>query len=72
LAPDNGEWESTVFYYLEGVNELEEMVDDPTRDLTTPFSWGEGQTLLHEVFLAAEHAAYHLGELIELQRWLAA
>jgi uncharacterized damage-inducible protein DinB len=38
--------------------------------LIAPFPWGEGQTLLREAFLIADHDAYHTGELIILRRLL--
>jgi hypothetical protein len=38
--------------------------------LVTPFPWGDGQTLLREALLMADHAAYHTGELILLRRLL--
>jgi len=40
--------------------------------LTEPFPWGDGQTLLREALLIADHAAYHTGELIVLRRLLGA
>ena len=41
-------------------------------ELVKPFAWGEGQTLLREALLIADHAAYHTGELIVLRRLLGA
>ena len=38
--------------------------------LTEAFSWGNGQTLLREALLIADHNAYHIGELIVLRRLL--
>jgi hypothetical protein len=40
--------------------------------LGSPFDWGEGQTLLREALLMADHMAYHVGELIVLRRLLGA
>ena len=39
-------------------------------DLTKPFPWGEGQTMLRQALLIADHNAYHLGELIAVRRLL--
>jgi len=36
------------------------------------FAWGDGQNLLHEALLIADHNAYHTGELIVLRRLLGA
>ncbi len=40
--------------------------------LAEPFAWGDGQTLLHEALLIADHTAYHTGELIVLRRLVGA
>jgi len=39
-------------------------------ELVKPFAWGDGQTLLREALLLADHMAYHVGELIVLRRLL--
>jgi hypothetical protein len=41
-------------------------------DLVQPFAWGDGQTLLREALLIADHLAYHTGELIVIRRLLGA
>jgi hypothetical protein len=41
-------------------------------DLVQPFAWGNGQNLLREALLIADHSAYHTGELIVLRRLLGA
>ena len=41
-------------------------------DLYTPFAWGDGQNLLREALLIADHNSYHTGELIVLRRLLGA
>ena len=39
-------------------------------DAVAPFAWGEGQNLLREALLIADHNAYHVGELIVVRRLL--
>jgi hypothetical protein len=70
--PKPGEWDHSVQAFQTGIAELKALLAESDRDLTEPFPWGSGQTLMHEVLLAAEHSAYHIGELIELQRWIRA
>jgi hypothetical protein len=41
-------------------------------ELVHPFPWGDGQNLLHEALLIADHNAYHTGELIVVRRLLGA
>jgi hypothetical protein len=48
------------------------MVLDPQRDLYEPFPWGDGQTLMREAMLVADHNAWHLGQMMMLRRMLGA
>jgi hypothetical protein len=48
------------------------LIENPQSDLFKPFRWGDGQNLLREALLIADHNAYHLGELIVLRRLLGA
>ena len=40
------------------------------RNLYAPIAWGDGQTLLREALLIADHNAYHIGEIVLLRRLL--
>lgn len=55
---------------LNGLETLIALVQDPKQDLYKPFAHGEGQNLLREVLLVAEHNAYHTGEIIVIRRLL--
>ena len=68
--PSPEAWDKSVRAYLADIAEMERLVLDESRDLYEPFPWGDGQTLLREALVAADHAAYHLGQLVELKRWL--
>jgi hypothetical protein len=46
--------------------------EDPATDLYAPVPHGEGQTILREALLVADHNAYHLGALVTLRRALEA
>jgi hypothetical protein len=48
------------------------LIENPQSDLFKPFRWGDGQNLLREALLIADHNAYHIGELIVLRRLLGA
>ncbi|PSR53110.1 ABC transporter [Adhaeribacter arboris] len=54
----------------EGLNQMILLVQDPARNLFTLFPHGNGQNLLREALLVAEHNAYHLGEIVVLRRLL--
>jgi hypothetical protein len=46
------------------------LVLNARRDLLAPVPAGTGQTLLREIVLAADHAAYHVGQLVAVRRAL--
>ncbi len=48
------------------------LLNDPERDLYAPFPHGDGQNLLREALLIADHTAYHVGEIILIRRLLGA
>jgi uncharacterized damage-inducible protein DinB len=48
------------------------LVLDSRTDLFAKIPHGQGQTILREVLLLADHNAYHLGQLVDLRRALGA
>jgi DinB superfamily len=70
--PSDKAWESTVNAILNAQEELRRLVNDPSQDLFKRLPHGDGQTLLREVLLAADHGAYHLGQLVLVRRALGA
>jgi hypothetical protein len=70
--PDEGAWEKSVEQVRRGRNAFESLLakaDDAA--LVKPFAWADnGQSLLREAFLIADHTAYHVGELVVLRRLL--
>lgn len=46
------------------------LLKEGKRDLFAPFPYGDGQTLLREALLIADHTAYHIGEILVLRRLL--
>ncbi|MGE5611227.1 MAG: DinB family protein [Bacillota bacterium] len=72
-APDSpATWDRSLASFRADNAALQDLVRDPATDLLTPFPHGQGQTLAREVMLAADHTAYHLGQLIILRRLLGA
>ena len=70
--PSDKAWDESVKAILNTQEELRKLVKDPSRDLFKPFPHGDGQTLLREVLLAADHNAYHLGQLVLVRKALGA
>jgi hypothetical protein len=46
------------------------LVSNPKKDLFAKIPHGDGQTLLREALLVADHNAYHLGQLVMVRRIL--
>ena len=67
---DEAAWEERVEDFLFDLDQIVQMIKDPDRDLYEPFPWGDGQTLLREALLLADHNSYHLGQIVLLRRQL--
>lgn len=72
IVPDKQRWGETIRAFCADLKEIERIVEDSATDLFAPLPHGEGQTLLREVLLVADHTAYHLGVLSTLKRLLGA
>lgn len=70
--PNAGAWEKSVKQFRADLKAMEELVADPKVDLYAHIPWGDGQTILREALLVADHNAYHLGELLMIRRFLGA
>ncbi|HVM92010.1 MAG TPA: DinB family protein [Terriglobales bacterium] len=62
------EWERSIANFKQDLKSMEKLVANPKSNLQEKFSWGDGQTLLREALLLADHNAYHLGQLIMLRK----
>ncbi len=71
-VPGPGAWEESLEAFRNDLEEMKELVRDPERDLFHPFPWGDGQNLLREAMLVADHNAYHVGQLVDAARLLGA
>lgn len=70
-APANAvEWEKSVQSFRDDLAAMKALVGDPKTDLFAKVPWGEGQTVLREAMLVADHNAHHLGQLIDVRRLL--
>ena len=72
-APPNPEaWNQSITAFQADLKAMMDLVADPKRDLFTPLAHGQGQTILREALLVADHNAYHLGQLVTVRRLLGA
>ena len=69
---DSAAWNASVAAFRRDLKELEGLAKNPASDLFAAIPHGDGQTILREVLLAADHNAYHLGEMVALRRLLGA
>jgi hypothetical protein len=58
------EWSASLRAFRRDRESFIKLLHDGSQDLYRPFPWGEGQTLLREALLIADHNSYHLGQLL--------
>jgi hypothetical protein len=70
--PSAKAWAKSLRKFRDDRAALQQLARDSRVDLTARIPHGTGQTYLRELLLAADHAAYHVGELIVVRRLLGA
>jgi hypothetical protein len=69
---DDKEWDKSVRAFKRDLKEMVELVQDEKTDLFAKIPHGDGQTVLREALLIADHNAYHVGQLVLVRRLLGA
>ena len=64
------QWQHTLQQIREDRDRFIALLRDPKLDLLAPIPHGDGQTLLREALLIADHTAYHTGEIVLVRRLL--
>jgi hypothetical protein len=72
ITADDGKWNDSITAFRKDMSVMEELVANPSTDLFALIPHGEGQTILREILLVADHNAYHLGVLVTMKRLLGA
>jgi len=70
--PNAAAWDRSVKAFRKDLAAMAKLVKNPSTDLFAPVPHGQGQTVLREALLVADHNAYHLGQLVVLRRLLGA
>ena len=70
--PNSKSWDQSIAGFQADLKAMINLVADPKIDLFTPIAHGQGQTVLREALLVADHNAYHLGQLMIIRRLLGA
>ena len=70
--PSEAAWNKAVKAFQADKDAIQKLILDPATDLVARIPHGDGQSILREALLVADHNAYHLGELVLLRRLLGA
>jgi len=70
--PSAAAWNTSIAAHGKDLKAMQALVSDRKTDLFAKIPWGDGQTILREALLVADHNAYHLGQLVYARRALGA
>ena len=68
--PSADAWNKSIREFRRDLKAMQDLVANPKTELFARIPWGDGQTVLREALLVADHNAYHLGQLVDLRRLL--
>jgi len=69
--PSDAAWKKTISSFRHDLEELKKLVAQADEEqLYARIPHGDGQTLLREALLVADHNSYHLGQLVMLRKML--
>lgn len=64
------DWKKSAENVLNDLQAIRDLIDDEKNDLFAAIPHGDGQTLLREALVVADHNSYHLGQLAFLMKAL--
>ena len=70
--PSSEAWDDSLAGIRRDRVELKRWTVETDVDLTRRIPWGSGQTYLRTVIVAADHAAYHVGQIVLIRKLLGA
>ena len=70
--PSEAEWNKSVQAFQRDLDEMVEVVNSPRTNLFAKIPHGDGQTILRQSLVLADHNSYHLGQMVDLRRALGA
>jgi hypothetical protein len=70
--PTAAAWTKSIQQFRRDLKTMQTLVENPKTDLFARIPWGDGQTILREVLLLADHNSHHLGQLLDVRRLLGA
>jgi hypothetical protein len=66
--PTEKAWTASMAVFKRDLKTMAGLVSNQKIDLYAPIQWGDGQSILREALLVADHNAYHLGQLVMLRK----
>ncbi|MFZ0305946.1 MAG: DinB family protein [Terracidiphilus sp.] len=69
---DEKAWDKSVRVFRKDLKSFCALITDPETDLYARIPHGDGQTILREAMLIADHNAYHVGQLVMVRQLLGA
>lgn len=70
--PSQAAWNESLTRFRNDLTEMQDLVKNPKTDLFAKIPWSDGQTVLREALLIADHNSYHLGQMLDVRRLLGA
>jgi DinB superfamily len=70
--PTAAQWNASIKQFRSDLKEMEDLINNPKTDLLGKIPWGDGQTILREALLVADHNAYHLAQILDVRRLVGA
>lgn len=70
--PDEKAWDKSVRAFRKNLKAFCALIANPATDLYARIPHGDGQTILREALLIADHNAYHVGQLVLVRQLLGA
>jgi hypothetical protein len=70
--PNPSAWDTSLKNFRKDLKAMRDLVENPKTDLFAKIPGGDGQTVLREALLLADHNAYHLAQLVDAKRALGA
>jgi hypothetical protein len=68
--PSDEAWQDSVSAFKRDLREMIRLVENPRTDLYAKIAHGDGQNILREALVLADHNSYHLGQLVNLRQAL--
>ena len=68
--PDEKAWDKSVRAFRKDLKTFCALISDPATDLYAKIPHGDGQTILREALLIADHNAYHVGQIVLVRKML--